>query len=196
MPTFLLQKLVREKLPERIRSEGENIVTKTLDTQEFHQELLRKLREEAEEFSTATTLEDLLSEAADVCEVLEAMVVQSGGSFAGVLEKKQKKFERLGGLSPEAFLVKTTVAEGSSWVSYFREKGYEEEIPHDFRDRPKLSRLWADVLVFFGRKRIKKVCCASYRLPEKSGACKGCPCVYSKNSPSAWRRFLARWGRR
>lgn len=69
-------------------------------------------------------------------------------------------------------------------------------LPEDFKDRSKLSRLFADLLILTHRKKIKMVCCESYKKVDKMRACKGCPNVYREDSPSAWRRFLAAWGLR
>lgn len=68
-------------------------------------------------------------------------------------------------------------------------------LPEDFKDRSKLSRFFADLFIFTHRKKIKMVCCESYKKVNKMRACKGCPNVYRKDSPSAWRRFLAKWGK-
>lgn len=67
-------------------------------------------------------------------------------------------------------------------------------LPEGFKDRSKISRLFADLLIFIHRRKIKAVCCESYKKVDKMRACKGCPNVYREDSPSAWRRFLAKWG--
>ncbi|MEK9156900.1 MAG: GrpB family protein [Patescibacteria group bacterium] len=67
-------------------------------------------------------------------------------------------------------------------------------LPPEFNDRSFVSRLWADILILTRKKKIKAVCCESYKEEGKMRACKGCPNVYREDSPSAWRRFLAKWG--
>ena len=67
-------------------------------------------------------------------------------------------------------------------------------LPEDFRDRPKIQRFFIDLLILFRRRKIKLVCCESYKKVDKMCACKGCPNVYAPTSDSAWKRFLARVG--
>lgn len=69
-------------------------------------------------------------------------------------------------------------------------------LPPDFKDAGKLRRLWIDLQILFHRRPIKSECCESWRKVEKMRCCKGCATLYSVDSPSMWRRFLAKWGRR
>ncbi len=66
-------------------------------------------------------------------------------------------------------------------------------LPPDFKDRPRLERWWANVLVVFRRRPIKAVCCESFR--KGKGACKGCPTVYNVQSNRWVYRTIARIGR-
>ena len=66
------RKLVRDRIPEIIQSEGRRPVTRVLDEASYRQALLAKLVEEAQEASQATGA-DLPGELADVLEVLRAL---------------------------------------------------------------------------------------------------------------------------
>ena len=63
-------KLVRDRIPEIIKEAGRECVYRVADEKEYYAKLRDKLREEVEEF-----LEDpCLEEAADILEVLEAIL--------------------------------------------------------------------------------------------------------------------------
>jgi predicted house-cleaning noncanonical NTP pyrophosphatase (MazG superfamily) len=66
MPT-LCRKLVRDRIPEIIKSEGHRPVTRVLDEASYRQALLAKFIEEAQEASRATP-DGLPGELADVLE--------------------------------------------------------------------------------------------------------------------------------
>ncbi len=63
-------KLVRDKVPEVIRSKGGKCTTRIADEREFQEKLRWKLREEVEEFIEAQNEEEL----ADLLEVIDAII--------------------------------------------------------------------------------------------------------------------------
>jgi len=85
-------KLVRDKIPERIRSRGQIAVTHIADDAEYERKLKEKLREEVEEFDKSGSLEEL----ADIVEVLEAILAHHGWSWEELHALKQKKAEERG----------------------------------------------------------------------------------------------------
>jgi predicted house-cleaning noncanonical NTP pyrophosphatase (MazG superfamily) len=66
----IYNKLVRDKIPEIIKANGENPKTRVLSTDEYFDELIKKLCEEAEELRAEPGLEEL----ADVQEVVNAIL--------------------------------------------------------------------------------------------------------------------------
>lgn len=67
-------KLIRDNIADKIRGKGEECEVRELsDDQEFEQELLKKVAEEAGALSRARSREDLLDELADLMEVLDAL---------------------------------------------------------------------------------------------------------------------------
>jgi len=97
------RKLVRDRIPEIIRSEGRRPVTRVLDEAGYRQALLAKLTEEAQEASHATA-DDLPSELADVLEVLRALTVTAGMSWPQLLALADDKRSRRGGFERRIFL--------------------------------------------------------------------------------------------
>lgn len=84
MPSY--KKLVRDKIPEIIKANGQQSVTRTLDEKEYLVELVKKLKEEVAEFEEAYALEEL----ADVKEVLIA-IREALGVKAGELEDVRRQ---------------------------------------------------------------------------------------------------------
>ena len=74
MKKYQFNKLIRSKLPERMRLEGVNIVARHLNDEEFKQELKNKLLEEVIEVKDADSRDNLLKELADIMEVIESII--------------------------------------------------------------------------------------------------------------------------
>jgi predicted house-cleaning noncanonical NTP pyrophosphatase (MazG superfamily) len=93
------RKLVRDRIPDMIQSEGRRPVTRVLDEASYRQALLAKLIEEAQEASHATA-DDL----AGVLEVLRALTVTAGISWPQLLALANDKRSRRGGFRRRIFL--------------------------------------------------------------------------------------------
>lgn len=94
------KKLVRDKIPDIIRANGGKPVIRILDSDEYLRELIRKLKEETEEFEGEPTVEEL----ADIKEVLIALR-EALGIHAGALEEaRRQKAARNGRLKRRIYL--------------------------------------------------------------------------------------------
>ena len=100
-------KLVRDKIPQKIDNNGEVAVTRTLNDEEYSQELNKKLLEESEEVIKAIDSSQTLEELADVLEVIESIGVLNGYTLDDIIEAAKLKKEKRGGFSKRIFLVKT-----------------------------------------------------------------------------------------
>ena len=67
-------KLVRDNIPAIIEAEGLTAKTRILDENEYVEELIKKLKEEVEEFAETPNTEEL----SDITEVLEALRIAMG----------------------------------------------------------------------------------------------------------------------
>lgn len=97
------RKLMRDRIPEIIQSKGRHPVTRVLDEASYRQALLAKLIEEAQEASHATA-DGLPGELADVLEVLRALALAAGMSWAQLLALADDKRSQRGGFGRRIFL--------------------------------------------------------------------------------------------
>lgn len=80
------KKLVRDRVPDIIRSKGEKPLVRTMDEKEYLTELIKKLKEEVAEFAKNPSVEEL----ADIKEVTIA-IREALGIHAGELEDARRK---------------------------------------------------------------------------------------------------------
>lgn len=81
------EKLVRDNIPEIIRSKGGTSVIHIADEKEYEEKLIKKLAEEVEEFKRDVNEEEL----ADIFEVVDAIITLKGFKKHTIEEIQQKK---------------------------------------------------------------------------------------------------------
>jgi len=96
-------KLVRDKIPEIIRSDNKEPVTHIAEGQEYEGALVLKLQEEVDEFLENPSVEEI----ADILEVLEAVCVLKGVDLSNLAAVRQKKAEERGGFGKRIILERT-----------------------------------------------------------------------------------------
>ena len=96
MPTITHNKLVRDKIPDIIKSAGKQAVTHVLTDEEYLAELDRKLSE----YQADKSLEEM----ADVLEVLYAIAAARGYSVEELERVRAEKAEKRGGFADKIFL--------------------------------------------------------------------------------------------
>ena len=101
MKTF--DKLVRDKIPEIVRSKGETPTIRILDDEEYERELNKKLQEEVNEYLSDGNIEEI----ADIEEVLRAIVALKGVSYEDFNKIREKKCEQRGAFNDRVFLEST-----------------------------------------------------------------------------------------
>jgi predicted house-cleaning noncanonical NTP pyrophosphatase (MazG superfamily) len=85
-------KLVRDKIPEYIKSGGESVISHVADDKEYWLKLKEKLREEVEEFFEAESMDEL----ADILEVIEAIQKYKNFDRLEIENIKKQKAEKRG----------------------------------------------------------------------------------------------------
>ncbi len=94
-------KLVRDRIPEIIRTKGQVAKTRILDEAEYKKELAKKLREEVEECLAELSEEEL----ADVLEVVQALARVAGSTPERIERLRVQKAEERGGFAERIFLI-------------------------------------------------------------------------------------------
>ncbi|HHX45357.1 MAG TPA: nucleoside triphosphate pyrophosphohydrolase [Chloroflexi bacterium] len=99
-------KLVRDRIPEVIRTSGRRCGTRVLEEEEYRTALRQKLVEEAREAARAGP-EELAGELVDILELIDALLAAEGIDAAAVGELRARKREERGGFEERICLLWT-----------------------------------------------------------------------------------------
>lgn len=94
-------KLVRDRIPEIIRNDGEKPIIEILSDAEYLSELDKKLNEEVAEYQADKSIEEM----ADVLEVLFAICEARGYSVEELMQVKESKREKRGGFKERIYWI-------------------------------------------------------------------------------------------
>lgn len=100
MNVNIYDKLVRDRIPEIIESDGKTCVTETLSDARYLEMLDAKLTEELSEYQESKSLEEL----ADLLEVLRAVVRARGWTWEELELIRQEKAAKRGGFEKKILL--------------------------------------------------------------------------------------------
>ncbi len=103
-------KLVRDKIPNIIKEQGETPVVRTLDKIEYKNELEKKLYEEYKEVIESAG-DERIEELADMLEVIRALAKLESKDLNDVIATADKKNEKRGAFEEKIFLEKVIEAE-------------------------------------------------------------------------------------
>ena len=95
-------KLVRDKIPEIIVSDGKTPLCETADNEEILELLAVKLTEEAAEYIESREVEEL----ADVLEVIHGILMHRGIALEELEKIRQKKYDERGGFEKGIKLIR------------------------------------------------------------------------------------------
>lgn len=100
MPIKAYHKLVRDRIPEIIESDGKTCVCETLSAEDYLVLLDQKLNEELAEYQESKSLEEL----ADLLEVIQAVVKARGWTLEELEQVRAYKAARRGGFEKKILL--------------------------------------------------------------------------------------------
>lgn len=99
MPIY--NKLVRDKIPDIIESEGKRTITTILEKDEYYKALVTKLHEEVQEFTESDSIEEI----ADILEVINAILAVKGATNEQACMIQEKKRTERGGFEKRIILL-------------------------------------------------------------------------------------------
>lgn len=112
--TTAMGKLVRDKIPARIRESKEQGTTKIMPDAQVKKFLVSKLVEEALEYREASTSEHRLEELADAFEIIRTLTEANGMTIQELIETADKKRDKVGGFKDGVVLIETSIGERKS----------------------------------------------------------------------------------
>lgn len=104
MKKIFHKKLIRDKIPQVIKANGEEYELRVMGKREFEKELKKKLVEEAKELAESKR-DNLLNEMADVLELLKSMADFYKINFKLVEKKQVEKRKARGAFKKKLFLI-------------------------------------------------------------------------------------------
>jgi len=128
-------KLVRDKIPEKIKNGGELVTTKKLSSDELFEQLRIKLVEEAFEVLEAENDNDLIQELADVLEVIESIIRKKKIQKNSVTIAKTRKREKIGGFDNGILLRKTALPVYKSVIEIDKKTSNKEDQATSWSDK-------------------------------------------------------------
>ena len=121
MPKFIFNKLVRDKLRAEYEKMNQKAVYRELSPSEHTEQLKNKIIEEAREISAESSKDEIVSELADIQQVIDDIAQVHGISPDLVQETKLKKYEKKGGFSEATFVETLELTDDDDeWVEYYR----------------------------------------------------------------------------
>lgn len=99
-------KLVRDNIPDIIQKDNRTPITRILDTQEYKQELEKKLLEEYNEVLSTTTSLERIEELSDMLEIIISLAKLENKTLDDIIEVATKKREKNGGFEKRIYLEK------------------------------------------------------------------------------------------
>lgn len=104
-------KLVRDRVPEKIESAGEHVSVIMSSGRELEELLRQKIVEEAFEVAGSTSVDSLVEELADLAEVVRSLLSVTGVAASQVEAAREAKLKNRGGFASGVVLRKTSTAE-------------------------------------------------------------------------------------
>ena len=105
MKKIYYNKLIRDRIPEKIRKSGGDFEIRKLKTKEFEKELIKKAGEEADGLFAAKTKKELISELADVLDVIEEIKKLKRITITQIKKAQREVTKIKGGFKKKLFLV-------------------------------------------------------------------------------------------
>ena len=121
MPSFILNKLIRDKIKDDYARLGQKAVFKNLDALEHQKALISKIIEETNEINIDESDDKIAGEIADLQQVISDFMILKNISSMQVEQLRQAKFDKKGGFLNGDFVDTIELADDDEWVKYYRQ---------------------------------------------------------------------------
>jgi len=129
MKTFLMNKMVRDKVVEEMNKQGKVSETKTLNNEEFVEQLKKKLKEELDELNEVDfgDKKHFINEIADIQLLIDYLLKTTGITKDEIENFEKDKIAKAGGFDKRIHVGKVDLQDSDEyWIEYYRKKGFEE----------------------------------------------------------------------
>jgi len=99
-------KLIRDKILEIIKADGEKPFWRILNKKEYLEEIKKKIMEEAGELIKAKNKEEILNEIVDIQELIDVLASQLKFKKSKIKKQQKIKNKKRGGFKKRLFLIK------------------------------------------------------------------------------------------
>jgi diadenosine tetraphosphate (Ap4A) HIT family hydrolase/predicted house-cleaning noncanonical NTP pyrophosphatase (MazG superfamily) len=132
---FLIDKLVRDNIPELLQQKAVIVQENTLSDAQFVESLTRKLEEEVQEVKNSQNREELIEELADLLEVILSLTKQSNITLDEIEKVRKEKKNTKGGFDLKRYVHFVDIHEENSAIEYYRKKVADyPEVAHHSQD--------------------------------------------------------------
>lgn len=119
MPTYALNKLVRDLAPATMEADGATVTQHMLDAAAFMAALHDKLHEEIAELTAAQGTPAYADELADVLEIIHTLAETQAIPLPQLEARRAAKAAKRGSFSQRTFITTVACPKGSPWDTYF-----------------------------------------------------------------------------
>jgi predicted house-cleaning noncanonical NTP pyrophosphatase (MazG superfamily) len=121
MPTFILNKLVRDKLVDDFERMNQKASYRSLTREEHVEALKSKIIEEVKEIPADGETEDLVTELADLQQVLDDLKVLMNVTDEQVDDVQWHKYDKKGGFLAGRYVTSIELQDDDPWLAYYRD---------------------------------------------------------------------------
>jgi predicted house-cleaning noncanonical NTP pyrophosphatase (MazG superfamily) len=119
MPTYALNKLVRNLAAQTMEADGATVAHHTLEADAFVAALHEKLREEVAELAAAQGSPAYVDELADVLELIHTLAEAHAIPLPDLEARRAAKAAKRGSFSQRTFITTVACPAGNPWDAYF-----------------------------------------------------------------------------
>lgn len=128
MITFKCNKLIRNKIIGSMIKNNEHSIYSILSKDKYLKQLKKKILEESKELLIESDEEKILSELADISEIIECILAELKINKSKFLAKKLDKRLKYGTFNKKYYLKRVSLLENSEWLRHYLNSPFYKKI--------------------------------------------------------------------